>query len=138
MKDNKKIFIIIGIVIIVIIAIIVIVNLGRKDEKSVKESETKIVDNNAKDNVEVEDIVFSDITKNYDSGITTIRAKMTNNTNSTKNVTLKITLKNDSGDVVKEMTQIVENLEPNRVKTLSTGISGDYTNINNIKFEVVK
>ncbi len=138
MKDNKKIFIIIGVVVIIIIAIIVIVNLGKKDEKDIKDSETKIVDNNGQDNVEVEDIVFSDITKTYDSGITTIRAKMVNNTNATKNVTLKITLRNDSGDVVKEMTQIVENLEPNRVKSLSTGISGDYTNINNIKFEVVK
>ena len=63
---------------------------------------------------------------------------MINNTNNKKDFTVKIILKNEHGQEVQNMIQIVENLEPNRKKILSTGIMGDYTNIKDIEFEVIK
>lgn len=38
---------------------------------------------------------------------------------------------------MQSLTQVVENLEKGKSKILSTGILGDYSNINDIKFEVV-
>ena len=36
------------------------------------------------------------------------------------------------------MIQAIENIEPERKKVLSTGIMGDYSNIKQIEFEVIK
>ncbi len=139
MKDKRGLYIIIGIVVLVIIVVIVLININSKNNnKKVVDSETALVDDKGKNNVEVSNIVFSDITRTYDSGITTIRAKMQNNTGATRNVTVKITLSDASGNVVNTLTQIVENVEPDRVKYLSTGIAGDYSKTSNIKFEVVE
>lgn len=140
MKDKKGLYVVIGILVIAIIVIVLLVVNSNKsdDKKNVVDSETKLVDDKGKDNVEVSDIVFSDITRTYDSGITTIKAKMQNNTDTARNVTVKVTLSDNSGKVVNTLTQIVENVEPDRVKYLSTGIAGDYSKTENIKFEVVE
>ena len=63
---------------------------------------------------------------------------MYNKTNKVKNVTIKIILKDEEGNELKSMMQIVENLEPDKEKILITGIDGDYTNIEDIRFEIVK
>lgn len=130
---NKKTIIIISIifVILVIIGVIVISN-GNKNKS------TTIENNVATSEIEIQKVTFSNITKKYENGITTIRAEMINNTNNKKDFTVKIILKNEQGQEVQNMIQIVENLEPNRKKILSTGIMGDYTNIKNIEFEVIK
>ena len=48
----------------------------------------------------------------------------------------KITLKDDSGKVQKEMTQKVENLKSSRTKILQVGIIGNYSYIKNVEFEI--
>lgn len=128
---NKKYLII---AIILIIFVIVIINITGKSNK-----ETTIIENNiAKTDVKLEEVEFKEITKVYENGITTISAKMNNTTKNTKNITVKIILKDEKGKELTNTMQIVENLEPGKIKILSTGLSGDYTKVTDIKFEIVK
>lgn len=131
--DKKKIVIVGGILILVILSITFVFNGINKTKKT-----NTIIENNiAKTDVIVEEIEFKEITKVFKNGVTTIGAKMYNKTEETKNVTIKITLKDEKGKELKNMMQVVENLEPGKVKILSTGLAGDYTNVKDIKFEVV-
>ncbi len=121
-------------VLLIILVIIILINVNKK----VEVSDVTIDNNQATGEVYIEEIKFTDITKVYDSGITTIRAKMLNTTNTTKNVTVKIILKDEQGNELRNMIQVVENLLPNKEKVLSTGIAGDYSKVNEIKFEIIK
>lgn len=125
----KKILIVISIIVVLIFVVSLAVS---KDT-----TETKIENGTATSEVEIEKVTFSEITKKYENGITTISAKMTNNASKTKNFTVNITLKDDDGKTVQSLTQVVENLEEGKSKILSTGILGNLSNINNIEFEVV-
>ena len=127
--NKKKILILIAIV--AVIAIIVIFTKNKNRPETIIENEV------AKNNVEINKVTFSDITKKYENGITTLSAKMTNNTNKTKKFTVQIILRDDNGKEVQKLTQVVENLEKDKTKILSTGIVGDYTNIKDIKFELI-
>jgi preprotein translocase subunit YajC len=136
MSKNKKLITAILIVLIVIVVIItVIVNINNKSNDKTK---TTIKDNVAENDVVIEDVTFSEITKVYDGGITNLSAKMLNNTKDVKNFTVQIVLKDETGKEVKSMMQVVENLEPGRVKVFTTGIAGDYSSIKNIEFKVVE
>lgn len=136
MSKNKKLVTTILIVLIAIVVIItVIVNINKKENEK---TETTIKDNVAENDVVIEDVTFSEITKVYDGGITNLSAKMLNNTKEVKNFTVQIVLKDETGKEVKSMMQVVENLEPGRVKVFTTGIAGDYSNIKNIEFKVVE
>lgn len=128
--NSKKLLIIIAIIILVVVIVFLV--------KPKDTTETTIENNVATSDVEIDKVTFSDITKVYENGITTLSAKMTNNTSKTKNFTVNITLKNEKGEVVQSLTQVVENLETGRSKILSTGIMGDYSNIKDIKFELAK
>ena len=86
--------------------------------------------------VEIEKVTFSDIKLEHDSGITTLTSTMKNNTKEDMNFEVKITLKDDSGKVQKEMTQKVENLKSSRTKILQVGIIGNYSYIKNVEFEI--
>lgn len=132
MKNKKTIIIISIIVVILVIIGVIVISNGNKNKS------TTIENNVATSEIEIQKVTFSNITKKYENGITTIRAEMINNTNNKKDFTVKIILKNEQGQEVQNMIQIVENLEPNRKKILSTGIMGDYTNIKEIEFEVIK
>ena len=132
MKNKKTIIIISIIVVILVIIGVIIISNGNKNKS------TTIENNVATSEIEIQKVTFSNITKKYENGITTIRAEMINSTNNKKDFTVKIILKNEQGQEVQNMIQIVENLEPNRKKILSTGIMGDYTNIKDIEFEVIK
>ncbi|MNP17256.1 hypothetical protein D3C76_1096830 [compost metagenome] len=139
MRDNRKILMVLAAVVVLVILIFVIVGAINKNKEKVEDSsKTTIEDNKATGNVSVEQIEFKEITKVYDSGITTIRAKMYNKTKEVKNVTVKIILKDESGNELKNMIQVVENLQPDREKVLSTGIAGDYSGVKDIQFEIVK
>lgn len=136
MSKNKKLVTAILIVLIAIVVIItVIVNINKKENEK---TETTIKDNVAENDVVIEDVTFSEITKVYDGGITNLSARMLNNTKEVKNFTVQIVLKDETGKEVKSMMQVVENLEPGRVKVFTTGIAGDYSNIKNIEFKVVE
>jgi hypothetical protein len=127
--NKKKILILI--VIVAVITIVVIFTKNRNRPETIIENEV------AKNNVEINKVTFSDITKKYENGITTLSAKMTNNTNKTKKFTVQIVLRDDNGKEVQKLTQVVENLEKDKTKILSTGIVGDYTNIKDIRFELI-
>lgn len=127
--NKKKILILI--VIVAVITIVVIFTKNRNRPETIIENEV------AKNNVEINKVTFSDITKKYENGITTLSAKMTNNTNKTKKFTVQIVLIDDNGKEVQKLTQVVENLEKDKTKILSTGIVGDYTNIKDIRFELI-
>jgi len=135
---NKKIYLyVIGAVLLIVI-FGVITNNNKNKNKVVDVPDVTIQDNKATGVVSIEEIQIKDITKIYESGITTIRAKMYNTTDSVKNVTIKIILKDEQGNELKNMVQVVENLLPNREKVLSTGIAGDYSKVSEIKFEIIK
>ena len=127
--NKKKILILI--VIVAVITIVVIFTKNRNRPETIIENEV------AKNNVEINKVTFSDITKKYENGITTLSAKMTNNTNKTKKFTVQIVLRDDNGKEVQKLTQVVENLEKDKTKILSTGIVGDYTNIKDIRFKLI-
>jgi len=133
MNKKSKILLVCAILVIVF-TIIVLINSNKK----VEVTDITIEDNKATESANIQEIEIKDITKVYESGITTIRAKMYNRTNSVKNVTFKIILKDENGDELKNMVQVVENLYPNKEKVLSTGIAGDYSKVSEIKFEIVK
>jgi len=134
MNRNKYIIIISAILLIVIFTLIL--NNGKKKVADVVD--VTIQDNKAIGNVNIEEIEIKDITRVYEAGITTIRAKMYNKTDSVKNVTIKIILKDENGNELKNMMQVVENIYPNKEKVLSTGIAGDYSKVSEIKFEIMK
>ena len=126
---NKKLVFII-ILIILVIGVVLFVKNNKDTTK------TTIEDGMATSDVKIEKVTFSDIKTEYSDGITTLSAKMTNNSNDTKNFTVNITLKDDDGNVVQSLTQVVEDLEEGKSKILSTGILGDYSNIKDIEFEI--
>ena len=132
---NKKKKIIILLIIIVLIAIIILMiamgNKTKEERRTTCEGET------ANSNIKIEDIEFTDITKKYENGVTTIRANILNNTNQTKNINVKIILKDENGNEINSMIQAIENIEPDRKKVLSTGIMGNYTDVKDIEFEVL-
>lgn len=136
-NDRKKTLIIVAVVVI-IIGIVLFVVIKNNNEKIKNQSKTIIEDTKASSDVVVENVTFSEITKVYDGGITNLTAKMLNNTDVTKDFTIKVTLKDNDGNEVKSMTQVVENLEPDKIKVFATGIAGDYTYIKNIEFQVVE
>jgi len=135
--NKKKYIYVIGAILLIVI-FVVITNNNKNKNKVVDVPDVTIQDNKATGVVSIEEIEIKDITKIYESGITTIRANMYNKTDSVKNVTIKIILKDEQGNELKNMVQVVENIYPNKVKVLSTGIAGDYSKVSEIKFEIMK
>lgn len=125
--------------IVIVIILIVVGTLISNTKKSPKEVTTTTIQNNqATNDINMQGIQITNITKVYASGITTISANMLNTTDQEKSVTIKIVLRDAQGNEVKNAIQVVDNLLPNRTKVLSTGISGDYSNTNDISFEIVQ
>ncbi|MFV0249528.1 MAG: FxLYD domain-containing protein [Bacilli bacterium] len=136
MINNKKKILIISIIVAIIVVLLVIFIVNKNKPK--EQSNTIIENNEANTNVVLDDITFSYITKIFDEGITTITSKMKNNTDEIKNFQLEIIFIDDDGNKVKSVMQIVENLEPNRIKILTTGIAGNYTYIKNVEFKITE
>ena len=121
----------------IIISMLLVVGLVtgcgcKKQEKNKTEIQG---DGTAKENTEVKEVTFSDIKLTYEGSITTLEAKMKNNTDKTKSFTVTIILK-EKGKEVKKLQQIVENLTPEREQILQTGIVGDYSKIKEVEFEI--
>ena len=93
-------------------------------------------DGTTKQQVSVENITFDNIKLVYEDGITNLTADVIKNTNKKAEQTVKINLKDDKGNVVKSMRQIVETSDD--LKVLKVGIIGDYSYIKNVEFEVEK
>ena len=134
---NKKRFVmVIGIVLAMVISIVTIVVLNsNKEVTNTKFNEEEKV---ATNDIVVKDITFSNIKKEYENGITTIKANVSNNTKKTKTITIKILLKDEAGNVINEMMQVIEDIEPRIDKVLMAAVTGNYSYVTNIEFEVVK
>ena len=130
MKNKKILFIIIPIIIIVAIATIMII-------KNKKERSTTFEEDKATSEVKLQDIEFKNITKEFNSGITTIRAEAYNNTKEEKSINVKIVLKDDAGKELTNMIQVIEKIPSKGKKILQTGIVGNYSNVKNIEFKVL-
>ena len=113
---NKK-----WVILVIILIVGMIIGLAVALSGNKKEDETQ-------ETLKLNNIEFTNITKEYDEGITTIRAEAKNNTEETKSVNVKITLKDAEGNVMIEVEQYLENIEPGKKKLLATGITGDYSN----------
>lgn len=138
MINDKKKMLILGIVITIMIGIILVMFIRNNNDEVKDKPNTTIEDGKADNDVVVDNVTFSNITKIYDGGVTTLSAEMLNNTDKTKSFKLEIILKDDDNNKVKSVMQIIENLEPDRIKILTTGIAGDYTSIKNIEFKVME
>lgn len=124
--DKKKLILIIIAILLVIGGITIIVNMGNKKES---QEEGKVV---------INEIEFSNITHEYSGGITTVRAIVKNNTEETKNINVKVILKDKEGKVLIETQQKLENIEAGRKKLLAAGIMGDYSNVDKIELKEIK
>lgn len=133
MKDKKKLIISIAIILVIVILIVLVINGVKKSNNR----KTSFEGNTATSNVVLEDIEFKNITKNYENGVTSIRAEIYNNTQKVKDINVKIILKDDSGKEIASMIQTVEGIEAGRKKILQTGMMGDYTQIKDVEFKVL-
>lgn len=133
MKKNKKLLIILLVVILVVSAGVILKVFFFKEEKT----KTSFEDNKATSAIKLEEIEFKEITKIFENGITTIRANVYNNTKETKNINVKILLKDEKGKEIKSMIQALEQIEPGRKKVLQTGITGDYTQVKEVEFKII-
>ena len=131
-KESKLIIIVLAIIAIVLISVIIISLRTPKKENIVLQNGV------ATENIELKDVEFSEITSSYAGGITTIRAKMHNNSNTAKNLNIEIILKDENGNEVGEMRQNIENVEVGRDKIFITGITGDYSDVKDIEMRVVE
>lgn len=134
---NRKKIIVLIIGIIILVATITTIIIYNNDELK-NQPNTEIKDGKGTEDVVVDKVTFSEITNSYEGGITTLSAKMLNNTKDTKDFTIKIILKDEDGKEIKSMMQVVENLLPGKTKILTTGIGGDYSYVTKIEFKVVE
>lgn len=121
---NKKIFI------ILLLGLFLVTGCKEKKETIIEEN------GKAKEDISVADITFSDIELNFNGSVTDVTAKIKNNTKKVKNVVVTVVLKDNDGNIVKEVKQVVENLTSYREQILKTGIIGDYSYIKNVEFKV--
>ena len=131
-KRKKSIVFILTIIAIIVVIMIVVVVIKKNQERK-----AEFKGNETSSEVKIKEIEFKDITKEYSEGITTIRANVYNNGETTRSINVKIILKDEEGKEIGNMIQILENVEPKRKKLLSTGIMGDYSRVSKIEMEEI-
>ena len=129
---NKKIIILIIVILLIIVTIVTIIRNTKKGKQN-----TTFENNIATSEIILQDIEFKNIRKEFNNGITTIRAEAYNNTKEQKSINVKIILKDNTGKELTSMIQSLEGITPEGKKILQTGIVGDYSNIDNIEFKVL-
>ena len=119
---------------ILLLGIFLVTGCGNKKNNSVK------LDDNGSTNVElkIEEVSFSNINKVYENGVTYISATMNNLTDKELSFNVQVILKDENGKVLRTLEQIVEDLSIYHSEILKVGIVGNYSDINNIEFKVVK
>ena len=132
-KKESKLLIIVLVIIAIVFISVIIISLIKPEKENIE-----IQNGVATENIELKDVEFSEITSSYAGGITTIRAKMHNNSNKDKNLNIEIILKDENGNQVGEMRQNIENVEVGRDKIFITGITGDYSDVKDIEMRVVE
>ena len=127
----KKIAVYIIPILLILMGIIIYNNINLTDK-------TKFKNNSATKDAQVDEFIFKNIKRNYSGGITTISADIENNSKTTKTLTIKISIEDNSEKEITNVMQIVENVKPDEISKITAGVTGDYTKNNNIKFEIVK
>lgn len=131
---KKIILIIVAFLILGAVTTVVIVN----NKKHKDQPKVELKDGKGEEDVILDKVTFSDITTTYDSGVTTLTAKMMNNTDQIKNFKVEISLKDNEDNKLKSMFQVVEDLQPGKPKILTTGIAGDFSDITKVEFKIVE
>ena len=133
-KLSKKQIIFLSVIVLIAIVteIVIMVIKNRPNTKTSFDGEK------ATEVVELKKVEFSNITKKYESGITTIVADILSNDKEKKSLTIEIILKDNEGKEIDRMKQVIDDIEPGRKKRLQTAILGDYTNITDVEFEVLE
>lgn len=122
--------------IIIILLVIVVFTITRRNRKDTTVSVFE--GNRTVNQIVVEKITFANITKIYNDGVTTIRADVINHTRNTVNANVKVSVMDKNGNEVAKLYQIIENLEPDSSKKMSTAILGNYeSEIYEIKIDFV-
>ena len=88
----KKIILVVAAFLILgtVTTVLIVNNNKLKDQPKVE-----LKDGKSNEDVILDKVTFSDITTSYDSGVTTLTAKMLNNTEKIKNIKVEIILKDD-------------------------------------------
>ncbi|MDD4375836.1 MAG: hypothetical protein PHR25_03550, partial [Clostridia bacterium] len=102
---KKKYIIYMSISFLIVLLVITILIVNSKNDRISDNAQTKIVNNKATSDVSIEEIQFKNISKAYNSGITTIKATIYNTTDTVKNIKIKIILKDKNGTEVVNMMQ---------------------------------
>lgn len=126
-----------SIILIIVIIIGVVIGLITLNNKNKEKNTTTFDGEETKTDVILKDIEFKNIKRDYENGVTSIKADVYNNTKAVKNINVKIILKDESGKEIKSMIQVIENIEPGSKKILQTGIMGNYIEIKDIEFKVL-
>lgn len=132
MKDKKLIIMIVSIILVIAI-IFGITRIHKKNQ-----TKTAFENGRATTEVIVEKIEFTNITKEFHDGVTTIRAEVYNRSKKEKSINVKIIVKDKEGKELANMIQAIDKMEPEEKKILQTGITGDYRNMDNIEFKVLQ
>lgn len=130
----KKVVVIVLVIILGVTSVIIINNNNKVEEQR----KTELKDGKSEEDVILDKVTFSEITNTYEGGVTTLTAKMVNNTEKVKNFTVEVILKDNNGEKLDSMIRVVENLQPNRPKVFTTGIGGDYSHITKIEFKIIE
>lgn len=130
---NKKKVIIIGAVLFISIASITIIII----QKNTHLTSNELIDNKVVGEIVVNEIKFTDIKFKYQDGISTLTAKMKNETSEMKTFNIKIILLDENNKEVKNMLQLVEDLKAEEERVFSSGFMGNYENVKTAKFEIV-
>ena len=123
---DKKILLVVFILIIIVVITTMIIRNNKGDSSG---------DNNEKSKIVIDGMEIYDITKKFENGITSVNACVKSNLKTSAN--LKIILKDNTGKEVASIIHIVEGLVPEKEKKISAGITGDYSQIEDIEFVVI-
>lgn len=106
-------------------------------QKNTHLTSNELIDNKVVGEIVVNEIKFTDIKFKYQDGISTLTAKMKNETSEMKTFNVKIILLDENNKEVKNMLQLVEDLKAEEERVFSSGFMGNYENVKTAKFEIV-
>lgn len=132
---NKK-QIIIGVILLVSIASITFLVINNKNKKTEDKKESPVENGTIKDDIELENITFTDVKLKSENGITTVTANVKSK-KAIKSATVKIIFLDEAGKELKNTIQIIEDIS-SKEKVFTTGFIGSYESTTKVKFELVK
>ena len=138
-KQEKRIILILLIITIIVIGIFIFTRSGNKQEENktetIQEGNTTYVQVTDK---EVDEIEVTNIEITEENGDAVVTANVTNNTKEEKEeFTVKIKLKNEKGEVIRELGALIGKTQPGETRQIRAIVGG--VNIKEIKdIEIIK